>query len=79
MISTRFKRHILKASLSLFPPKPVGDWFRASGDCLCPVCLGEYRLHPEAESVYKDPNHYEFSPGELLSLKLLCNGWRVHL
>ena len=44
---------------------PPGDFFRASGDCPCPVCGLPYWQHPRAR-----PHHY---------LTVLCDGTVVKL
>ena len=46
-------------------PEWTFEWFRAAGDCECPVCGHEYRLHPVDETD-------EW-------LHVLCNGERVKL
>jgi hypothetical protein len=67
MIPDRWKRHVLKFTLQAF--RPLGDWrdwYRASGNATCPVCLEKYCLHPEDR--FSEPG-----------LVLLCNGDRVKL
>lgn len=65
MLSNREVRFALKVLLTTLPPKQMREWYRSAGDCLCPLCDREYRLHPS------DPED-EF-------LHILCNGDRVKL
>lgn len=40
-----------------------GDWFRAAGDCLCPICGKTYQRHQNIEG-------FEW-------LTYLCTGWII--
>lgn len=42
-----------------------GTWFRAAGECACPICHQEYWRHPLVP--------------DALWLHRICTGWMVHL
>jgi hypothetical protein len=52
-------------------PEPVGEWERASGDSVCPVCNEYFGAHPM--------DWREIGCGDVPFLKILCNGRRVKL
>lgn len=68
-MSEREIRRMLKERLQPLPAE-TREWYRAAGDCLCPVCGHPYRLHPGDPATAVDGS---------LVLEVLCNGDRVKL
>lgn len=55
------------------------DFYRASGDCICPVCGADYRHHPYCANSELPESMQSGSVNKGYHLHVLCNGDHVHL
>ena len=67
--------------LDIVPIEAELDWFRAGGNCLCPICGKEYYDHPHYRLTVG--GWKELCDGRIIEgnfwLRAICNGWIVKL